>query len=299
MKVLITGASGLLGRAVYQQFKKNGHEVVGTAYSRATNELHKLGLTEESDVREFVEAHKPDAIIHCAAERRPDVAEKDRAGTEFLNIQVPKNLGKLTKEKSIFLIYISTDYVFDGTQPPYDAIEGKPNPLNFYGKTKLAGEHAIQEVNQDAIIVRLPILYGNTEFNGESAVNLLVDSVLDQSKPAKMDNVAIRYPTNVEDVARVLADLTSAKLEQNKDISGVYHFSGQKPYTKYDMCEVFAKAYHIPMDHVQAVDTSSDPGAASRPKDSHLSNSRLEQAGINTYNVDFEAWWNKRIKASK
>ncbi|KAJ2963417.1 hypothetical protein NQZ79_g1577 [Umbelopsis isabellina] len=287
MKVLVTGASGLLGRAVYQHFKKNGHEVVGTAYSRATNELHKLDLTKESDVREFVEAHKPEAIIHCAAERRPDVAEKDRSGTEFVNII------------TTLMTLCSSDYVFDGTQPPYDAIEGKPNPLNFYGKTKLAGEHAIQEVNPDAVIVRLPILYGNTEFNGESAVNILVDSVLDQSKPAKMDNVAIRYPTNVEDVARVLTDLTSAKLEQNKDINGVYHFSGEKPYTKYDMCEVFAKAYHIPMDHVQAVDTSSDPGAASRPKNSHLSNSRLEQADINTYNVDFEAWWNNRIKPRK
>ncbi|CAM0138405.1 hypothetical protein VKS41_002956 [Umbelopsis sp. WA50703] len=299
MKVFVTGASGLLGRAVYQQLKKNGHEVIGTAYSRANDELYKLDLTKESSVREFVDTHKPDAIIHCAAERRPDVAEKDRTGTEFLNIQVPKDFGKLTKEKGIFLIYISTDYVFDGTQPPYDAIEGKPNPLNFYGKTKLAGEKAIQEVNPDAVILRVPILYGKTEYNGESAVNILVDSVLDQSKSAKMDNVAVRYPTNVEDVARVLADLTSAKLEQQKDIEGVYHFSGEKPYTKYDMCEVFAKAYHVPMDHVQAVDTSSDPGAASRPKNSHLSNSRLEQAGISTYNVDFEAWWNQRIKPSK
>ncbi|GAB5591353.1 hypothetical protein Unana1_06253 [Umbelopsis nana] len=299
MRVLVTGASGLLGRAVYEQFKKNGHEVIGIAHSRAKGDLYKLDLTLESNVKEFVDAHKPDAIIHCAAERRPDVAEKDQVGTEFLNVQVPKDLATISKANGIFLIYISTDYVFDGTQPPYDAIDGKPNPLNFYGKTKLAGEKAIEGAYPEATILRVPILYGKAEYNGESAVNTLVDVVMNQSKTAKMDDVAIRYPTNVEDVARVLADLTSAKLEQGKDIKGVYHFSSEKPYTKYTMCQIFAKALHVPLDHVQPVDTSNDAGSASRPKDSHLSNKRLEQAGISTYNVDFESWWNKHIKPNK
>ncbi|KAI9286881.1 RmlD-like substrate binding domain-containing protein [Umbelopsis sp. AD052] len=299
MRVLVTGASGLLGRAVYQNFKKNGHEVIGTAHSRANGDLVKLDLTLESNVKQFVDAHKPDAIIHCAAERRPDVAEKDQTGTEFLNVQVPKDIAKISKANGIFLIYISTDYVFDGTQPPYHAIGGEPNPLNFYGKTKLAGEKAIQEVYPEATILRVPILYGKTEYNGESAVNTLVDVVMNQSKPSKMDDVAVRYPTNVEDVARVLVDLTSAKLEQGKDIHGVYHFSSEKSYTKYAMCQTFAKALHVPLEHVEPVDTSNDAGSASRPKDAHLSNDRLEQSGISTFNVDFDTWWNRHIKPSK
>ncbi|KAH8556248.1 hypothetical protein BGW37DRAFT_536232 [Umbelopsis sp. PMI_123] len=285
MRVLITGASGLL--------------VIGTAHSRAKGDLYKLDLTLESNVKEFVVAHKPDVIIHCAAERRPDVAEKDPVGTEFLNVQVPKDLATISKANGIFLIYISTDYVFDGKQPPYDALTGKPNPLNLYGKTKLAGEKAIQEVYPEAVILRVPILYGKTEYNGESAVNILVDVVMNQSKPSKMDDAAIRYPTNVEDVARVLADLVSAKFDHGKDIAGVYHFSSEKPYTKYTMCQTFAKALHVPLEHVQPVDTSNDAGSASRPKDAHLSNSRLEQTGINTYNVDFESWWNRQLKPSK
>jgi S-adenosylmethionine synthetase len=76
-----------------------------------------------------------------------------------LNVQVPKDLATISKANGIFLIYISTDYVFDGTQPPYDAIDGKPNPLNFYGKTKLAGEKAIEGAYPEATILRVPILY--------------------------------------------------------------------------------------------------------------------------------------------
>jgi S-adenosylmethionine synthetase len=75
------------------------------------------------------------------------------------------------------LIYISTDYVFDGTTPPYE-VDDKPNPLQFYGETKLAGEQAIQGVNKDAVILRVPILYGSTQYNGESAINVLIDVVL-------------------------------------------------------------------------------------------------------------------------
>lgn len=75
------------------------------------------------------------------------------------------------------LIYISTDYVFDGTTPPYE-VEDKPNPLNFYGQTKLDGEEAIKSVYPEAVILRVPILYGSTEYNGESAINVLIDAVL-------------------------------------------------------------------------------------------------------------------------
>jgi S-adenosylmethionine synthetase len=75
------------------------------------------------------------------------------------------------------LIYISTDYVFDGTAPPYE-IDDKPNPLQFYGETKLGGEEAIKSVYPEAVILRVPILYGKTEYNGESAINILIDVVL-------------------------------------------------------------------------------------------------------------------------
>lgn len=93
-----------------------------------------------------------------------------------LNVETPRNLGKICKDNGIMLIYISTDYVFDGTAPPYE-VGDKPNPLNFYGQTKLDGEEAIKGVYPEAVILRVPILYGSTEYNAESAINVLIDVV--------------------------------------------------------------------------------------------------------------------------
>lgn len=94
-----------------------------------------------------------------------------------MNVETPKTLGRICKKRGIMLIYISTDYVFDGTAPPYE-VEDKPNPLQFYGETKLGGEEAIKSVYPEAVILRVPILYGDTEYNGESAINVLIDVVL-------------------------------------------------------------------------------------------------------------------------
>ncbi|OZJ05359.1 hypothetical protein BZG36_01532 [Bifiguratus adelaidae] len=229
MKVLVTGASGLLGRAVVRELTHSNIEVIGTAFSRANDELIKLDLRDKDAVAAALEQWKPDAIVHCAAERRPDVAAKDEQGTRELNVECPKVLAELCNAKSIHLLYISTDYVFDGTSPPYDVTD-VPNPLNFYGETKLQGEEQVRSHDPAAAILRLPILYGNTEYNAESAVNVLRDAVMDSSKQVDMDHFATRYPTNVEDCARVIKDLIVRKER------GTFHFSAEEPYTKYQMC---------------------------------------------------------------
>lgn len=101
---------------------------------------------------------------------------------------------------SFTLVYISTDYVFDGTCPPYQVTD-KPNPLQFYGQTKLAGEEAVLSVQSDSgrrVVLRVPVLYGPVRIPSDTAINILLDVVRDQSgKQYKMDHLATRYPTNV------------------------------------------------------------------------------------------------------
>ncbi|KAI9006651.1 hypothetical protein CLU79DRAFT_880062 [Phycomyces nitens] len=283
MKVVVTGASGLLGRAV----------LVGTAYTRAKNGLVKLDLVNQGELESFIDEQKPDAIVHCAAERRPDVAQNDQEGTRNLNIQVPRRLGALCKEKNVMLIYISSDYVFDGTCPPYHVTD-KPNPLNFYGETKLGGEQAIQEVNPDAVILRVPILYGEVEYNGESAINILVDAVQSKTKTL-MDNVASRYPTNVQDIGRVIKDLLVNKIDLGQDIKGIFHFSGTECFTKYTICQLFGSLLNLPIDHLERQDEIPASAAVSRPKDAHLSNKRLEDLGIDTKSTPFVDWWTEYL----
>ncbi|KAJ3278878.1 Methionine adenosyltransferase 2 subunit beta, partial [Blyttiomyces sp. JEL0837] len=168
-KVLVTGASGLLGRAVFNAFDKDGkYDVIGLAFSRATDRLEKLDLTDFPAVETYLSTHLPTVIIHCAAERRPDKAESDKAGVLKLNVDTVRHLASISKKFNAWFLYISSDYVFDGRNPPYN-VNDKPNPINFYGETKLAGEVGCLEGNQEAVVVRIPVLYGDAKTVDESA----------------------------------------------------------------------------------------------------------------------------------
>ena len=170
MKVLITGASGLLGRAIKSELERNvSWEIIGLGYSRLAGGLKKVNLTNPQELHQVINDFKPDVVVHSAAERRPDVVGTKELETEALNIQATENIAKYTNNIGGFLLYISTDYVFDGTSPPY-TVRSQPNPLNKYGKTKLEGELKTTAHCERHAILRVPILYGDIEQVGESAV---------------------------------------------------------------------------------------------------------------------------------
>lgn len=155
----MTGASGLLGRAVYAHFITQPHEVLGLANSRADAPLVKQDLLDDEALRERIRQFSPDMIVHAAAERRPDVVEKEPLRSQELNVDVPGRLAELCKELNARLIYISTDYVFDGSKPPY-SVDSEPNPLNAYGASKLLGERVVREKGQEGMVtsLRVPVL---------------------------------------------------------------------------------------------------------------------------------------------
>ncbi|MEE6478802.1 hypothetical protein FKM82_012011 [Ascaphus truei] len=146
-RVLITGATGLLGRAVYKEFKDNNWHVVGCGYTRARPRFEHLNLLDVAAVKTLVQDFKPHVIVHCAAERRPDIVESQPESASMLNVVASGNLAKEAAGVGAFLLYISSDYVFDGTNPPY-LEDSVPNPLNFYGKTKLEGERTVFQNNE-------------------------------------------------------------------------------------------------------------------------------------------------------
>ncbi|KAI9599201.1 hypothetical protein BDF19DRAFT_419497 [Syncephalis fuscata] len=278
MRVLVTGASGLLGRAVYARFEKSyGDQVIGTAFSRTTGRLVKLDLMDKEAVKQLFEEHRPEAVIHCAAERRPDVAERDHDAVLKLNVQATEELAQLCKSFDAQLVYISTDYVFDGTHPPYDTTD-KPNPLNFYGKSKLAGEEAAIE-------------YGQVTYPSESSINVLQEIVMHSESPVSMDHESTRYPTNVHDVARVCFDIIQY-LQQNKspEMPNILHYSASEAMTKH--------TYNRSIDHIKPVTDTPAAATTTRPKNAALSTRQLQELSISVEHVPFRDWWQNYLASA-
>ncbi|UZJ56659.1 hypothetical protein CBS101457_005979 [Exobasidium rhododendri] len=307
MKILVTGASGLLGRAVVVKLKADGHEVIGTGLTRTSSQITKLDLTDTRAVDEFLDSTSPQAIIHTAAERRPDVVENSPEASRVLNVEVPSHIARWCKARGAdcpLLINISTDYVFDGTSPPYK-VDDTPNPLNAYGRSKWEGEMGVKEngLQGRAASLRVPVLYGKAESNDESAVNVLLDAltVKSSSKPKKMDANAVRYPTCVADIAKALSALCTKFADGNESIPPILHFSAMEAMTKYDMCLVMARALRAndevaETDHLEP-EYEVDPNAAtSRPRHCKLDLSVIKGLGVDVECVSFETWWKEYLQ---
>ncbi|KAJ4473074.1 hypothetical protein J3R30DRAFT_3659398 [Lentinula aciculospora] len=298
MKVLITGASGVLGSAVRKAFISTSHQVLALSNTRTGDGLVPLDLTNTQEVDKVFTELKPNWVIHCAAERRPEVADKDPEGTQKLNVNVSGHLASLAKSLKYTLVYISTDYVFDGTSPPYTP-SAKTNPLQLYGRTKRDGEEAVLSIDGAKVIVlRVPVLYGPAPKNSDSAVNILLDVVQDQSgKQYKMDHYATRYPTNVVDIANFLVRLSESK--KTIIIPPILHYSAAEPFTKYEMCLVFAKILNLPHGHI-VPDSEAPKGdsATTRPRDCQLYTKETEVLGVEggLGLTLFEEWWMEYLK---
>ncbi|GBE83859.1 Methionine adenosyltransferase 2 subunit beta [Sparassis crispa] len=293
MRVIVTGASGVLGAAVYAAFKSAENTVLGLAHSRPGEEFRQLDLLDAPSVERVFAEFKPDWVIHCAAERRPDVAEKDPEGARKLNASVPEHLAQLSKTQKFGLVYISTDYVFDGTSPPYTP-SAQTNPVNLYGQTKRDGELAVLGVlGSRSIVLRVPVLYGPAPKNTDSAINILLDVVADQSgKQYKMDHYATRYPTCVVDIADFLVRLTS--IPPNRAIPPILHYSAGEPFTKYEICLVFARILGVPHVHIIADAEAPKDAVTTRPRDCQLYTRETEDlmegyGGLGW--TPFEEWW--------
>ena len=308
MKLLVTGASGLLGRAVMQECTRAGHEVIGLAFSRVSGALVKLDLTDAEAIHSLIQRERPDVVINLAAERRPDVVERDPVAVKKLNVDAPAILAQAcaTLDPPAYLLNISTDYVFDGRNPPY-FVDSPTHPLNAYGMSKREGEIAVLDaaLAGHATNLRLPVLYGETLYNEESAVNVLLNSIRSNEKRIKMDAHAVRYPTNVSDVARVIEQLTSLYKKQlhSSAMPETLHFSAQEAMTKYDMCLVLSRLWNLvcqeevsSVEHLDPQYEADANAGTKRPGHCKLDISTTNELGIDTSCVPFDEWWRNYLE---
>lgn len=256
MKVLITGANGQLGREIYKHFG-HIHELILT-------DIDKLDITKHDEVRDIFAQEKPHAVVHCAAYTNVDGAESDFDGAFKVNVIGSQNIAGQCVERNARMIYVSTDYVFDGnTDKPYREYDNT-NPQSVYGKTKLLGEQIVKEILPRHYIVRTAWLYGD----GHNFVKTML-KLAGQKDRLQVVNDQFGSPTYTKDLAGTIFRLLAT------DAYGTYHASCNGECSWYDFaCKIFElKGISIPVDPVP---TEAFPRPARRPRYSVLENYMLE-----------------------
>eukprot|EP01105_Mastigella_eilhardi_P004468 TRINITY_DN1596_c0_g1_i2.p2 TRINITY_DN1596_c0_g1~~TRINITY_DN1596_c0_g1_i2.p2 ORF type:complete len:321 (+),score=98.11 TRINITY_DN1596_c0_g1_i2:324-1286(+) len=288
LHILVSGATGLLGRPVVSECVSShasDWRVTGTSFTRAAASdprvhYERVDLLRLVDLPAFLDRLAPiDVLIHTAGERRPDVSELDPVRTQRLNVGATTVGAKWAAEHGAFFVYISSDYVFDGTTPPYKV--GDPtNPLNTYGRSKRDAENAVREACPNShVILRVPILYGDVETLDESPITTIATEMrrAGPGQRVTVDNWATRYPTHTADVALVVRQLIERRLAQ-PGFCGTFHWSSEEAMTKFDMARQMAPLLNFNPSLLTPDD--KPPTGATRPKDPHLDSKALEMMCI-------------------
>ena len=273
-KIVLTGASGLLGRAVMAELLPN-FDIIGLGLNRIHSGIQKLNLLDTESVNEFMWAVKPDILIHSAAERRPDISQNDPKRTIALNVEATRHLARLAYQTGSWMIYLSTNYVFDGMSPPYSP-QDLTNPLNLYGQSKLDGENAVRVETDQFCIIRLPALYGQVDFLGETSITQIGEQIQSEEK-INIDHWSIRRPTWVNDVAVVCRQIIEHRSNQS-NFNGTYHWSANEPMTKYQIAQSMGEVVNCSTTHL--IPDVKPPVGVLRPQDCELDCSDLVNLGI-------------------
>lgn len=262
MKILITGAKGMLAKAVIERFKE--HELILT-------DVEELDITDFVAVDNFVAENKPELIINCAAYTAVDKAEEDQELAKKINVYGPKNLACVGNKHGVRLVHISTDYVFDGDLPTDKAYEetDATAPVTVYGSTKLAGEIAVKQNTNKYYIFRTAWLYGD----GNNFVRTMIKAGKEREEVSVV-NDQHGSPTYTVDLADIIYQVVEKKL-----ISGIYHSTNVGFTTWYDFTRKIYELSNISCK-VNPVTSEQFVRPAKRPKNSKLNKDKLLNSGI-------------------
>lgn len=276
MKIFVTGVGGQLGYDVMKELASRGHTAVGSDILEQScfDQYVKLDITDENAVKEALEEIKPDAVVHCAAWTAVDAAEDEENKEKVfaINAKGTENIAKVSKELDCKMLYISTDYVFDGQgETPWEADCKDYAPLSVYGKSKLEGEKAVSSILDKCFIVRIAWVFG---LNGNNFIKTMLN-VGKKYDTLKVVNDQIGTPTYTKDLARLLVDMVETEKY------GYYHATNEGGFISwYDFaCEIFKMAGYkntvIPV-------TTEEYGIskAARPFNSRLSKDKLVKNGF-------------------
>lgn len=285
MKFFVTGVNGQLGHDVMNELAKRGHDGVGSDIAQSYQGINdksavttmpyvQLDITDKEAVNKVISSIKPDAVIHCAAWTAVDMAEDDE-NVEIvrkINAGGTRNIAKTCKALDCKLLYLSTDYVFDGKgDKPWDPDCKDYKPLNVYGQTKLEGEIAVSNLLEKFFIVRIAWVFG---LNGKNFIKTMINAGKTHDT-VRVVNDQIGTPTYCYDLARLLIDMCETEKY------GYYHATNEGGYISwYDFCVEFYKQYGLTTKIIPVSTEEYGLSKAARPFNSRLDRSKLVKNGF-------------------
>ena len=285
MKIFVTGVGGQLGHDVVNDAVKRGHEAVGSDIAQSYSGVQdnsavvtapyiQLDITDQKAVKKIIEQVHPDAIIHCAAWTAVDAAEdeENKSKVHAINVDGTRYIAEAAKAIGAKMLYLSTDYVFDGKgERPWQTDDKNYAPLNYYGQTKLEGELAVSSTLEKYFIVRIAWVFG---LNGKNFIKTMIN-VGKTHDTVRVVNDQIGTPTYTLDLARLLIDMIETKKY------GYYHATNEGGYISwYDFCVEFYKQYGLNTKVIPVTTAEYGLSKAARPENSRLDKSKLVEFGF-------------------
>ncbi|CAN5449412.1 dTDP-4-dehydrorhamnose reductase [soil metagenome] len=281
MKVFVTGSNGLLGQAVTTMIARETNcELILTSAEEKSfldsgQKYEQLDITAKEDVKRLIAFYEPNVIVNCAAFTNVDACENERELSWRINVDGVKNLIIACRKENCRLIHISTDYIFDGKNGPYTE-ESTPNPISFYGRSKLAAENAITTSTINFTILRTMVLYG-IGINVKPNFALWMINMLKKNEPIRIVDDMIGNSTMVDDLAH------SVLRSIDKNLKGIFNIAGPDIISRYDFAMILCDVFKFDKKLVTKIKTQDLQQAAARPLNSGLTTLKAEtQMGFKT-----------------
>lgn len=262
-KILITGSNGLLGQKLIEALK-NQHEILATSIggciiSDTTGFLYQsLDITDRNSISNTFENFNPDVVINTAAMTDVDGCEEKKELCDKVNVAAVANLRDECEKYKAHLIHISTDFIFDGEDGPYSETD-EPNPLSYYGLSKLKSEQLLYDSTINWTILRTIILYGTAENLQRNNIVLWGRKALKESKPLNIIDDQFRSPTLAEDLAKACV------LAIEKQATGIFNASGKDFMSIFEMIERMADFYNCDKSNINRISSETLNQKAKRP----------------------------------
>lgn len=266
MRVLITGASGFLGRKIFTSFTLSGDKAIGTYFTHFYPSLQNLDINDTTAVYDLFSREKPELVVHAAGIGRPDNFKDDLNLGYKVNIEGTRNVVNACKKNNTPMVYFSSVFVFDGEKQGSYAVDDKASPINKYGETKLKAENLVRELT-NSIIFRTDMMYG---YNGKKMNNGFFDLIAKEQSFLSLNAEIIRQPLFVDDIEPAIKTLVK------NNLFGTFNLAGNDKITQYELAYKLEKIIRKNSLIHQGNPFNKSP----RPKNVLLDTTKAEKLGI-------------------